>query len=910
MKRLKKKTNAKTVLALLLLLIIGITIVAVCTTNKSKAGSYDNGDCTECTYEDGCCIICGYHHQNHTYKDGYCTVCYDQHSYAQHTGGTHGNGGKCELCEVVYQTHSNSWKVSKYNETDTHHTPTYKCTYENCKEVYIGKAEVHNYDEQDGGGVCTVCGYHHQNHTYKDGYCTECYYQHPYAQHTGGTHGNGGKCELCEVVYQTHSNSWKVSKYNETDTHHTPTYKCTNENCKEVYIGKAEVHNYDEQDGGGVCTVCGHQHQNHTYEDGYCTECYYQHPYAQHTGGTHGNGGVCETCKTVYQTHGKSTKKDEVIKTDTHHTLTYKCTNENCTEVYKDEPEVHQYDYAKWAGECKICYYKHQNHTYEEGRCTVCYLRQCEVLGHTGGTHENGGKCTICGTVYQEHEWKYAPYQSIDDRIHRVLQTCMYDGCDEVREWDDDHRYAEGKCLDCGKRHENHYFTAEYSGAGLPMQCILCDLSESVHNEEHGHSRILLRYEKDSEFNAKCKSIWKCSHEECPCLFEVYMEHSYPAGSENFKFNGVDGHFIKRICENCKMEDYSPVLSCHGGSHVNGGRCEVCHGQYENHGTIVIYKETEFDLHDIYYKCSLPDCDFKMDSADYEFCYGMTHENGGRCVACGAVKEEHKPTTEIAGWEYSNSYHTPLLKCSYEGCTQTYRGMEESHVLVTYADKYDGTHAAKCRSCGFDVRNEHSYGMTQDNLQSSPIEGRSMLYLSRSNESCVDCGALASAADNGCEHTYIPKNDENQHWEECEKCHYIKVGTLEEHKHTTYKDNNDGTHTSECTVCKYKLNKEHYYEDGVCVECNGAVSQQCEHEYVLTHNNEKHWAQCKKCEKVLEEGSGAHDFETYIDNEDGTHTAICKLCLYELKEKHPENCDKCEKETTSDGEQEDNRGCY
>ena len=59
-----------------------------------------------------------------------------------------------------------------------------------------------------------------------------------------------------------------------------------------------------------------------------------------------------------------------------------------------------------------------------------------------------------------------------------------------------------------------------------------------------------------------------------------------------------------------------------------------------------------------------------------------------------------------------------------------------------------------------------------------------------------------------CEHSYIIKNNESQHWEECSKCKEQKLDTKENHILGEYKDNGDGTQTASCSKCGYKLTKE------------------------------------------------------------------------------------------------------
>lgn len=74
-----------------------------------------------------------------------------------------------------------------------------------------------------------------------------------------------------------------------------------------------------------------------------------------------------------------------------------------------------------------------------------------------------------------------------------------------------------------------------------------------------------------------------------------------------------------------------------------------------------------------------------------------------------------------------------------------------------------------------------------------------------------------TVAEEECSHSYKVKNDEKQHWNECEICK--ELTTKENHKFTKNVDNKNGTHTSTCSVCGYSVTEEHVYKDGKCTDC-------------------------------------------------------------------------------------------
>lgn len=225
-----------------------------------------------------------------------------------HTGGTHANGGKCTTCNQVYQTHSQSSTISSYTKTSTQHTPNYACSYSGCTATYAGTAE----------------------------------------NHSGATHNNGGKCTVCEEVYETHSQSTAIVSYTQTSTQHTPIYACTLNGCDGTYTGTTELHS-----GGGE------------------------------------NDGMCAICGMQYQTHSPSANIVTYKQTETQHTPIYECNVTNCTQLYLGTAE-----------------------------------------NHSGATHENGGKCTVCGYVYQSHSQSTTVVSYTQQETgHIPVYSCTQSGC-------------------------------------------------------------------------------------------------------------------------------------------------------------------------------------------------------------------------------------------------------------------------------------------------------------------------------------------------------------------------------------------------------------------------------------------------------------------------------------------------
>ena len=315
-----------------------------------------------------------------------------------HTGGTHKNGGKCVVCGKKYQTHT---MKRKFKKTATSHIIFYECSYSGCGETYTYSGAKHTGGTHKNGGICTVCGYKYQTHSKSNslkGYTSNAKGHTPIyncshsgcsakytgstVNHTGGTHKNGGKCITCNYKYQTHANSKIISGYKTTGEKHTPVYNCSQSGCGTKYTGAA----------------------------------------VKHTGGTHANGGKCTVCKHKYQTHSKSKTIKDYKTTAKKHTPVYKCSQSGCKTTYTGTAVNHKGGTHKNGGKCTVCGYKYQTHSksdktksYKITREKHTPIYKCSYSGcsttytgtaekHTGGTRENGGKCTECGYVYQTYK--------------------------------------------------------------------------------------------------------------------------------------------------------------------------------------------------------------------------------------------------------------------------------------------------------------------------------------------------------------------------------------------------------------------------------------------------------------------------------------------------------------------------
>ena len=88
---------------------------------------------------------------------------------------------------------------------------------------------------------------------------------------------------------------------------------------------------------------------------------------------------------------------------------------------------------------------------------------------------------------------------------------------------------------------------------------------------------------------------------------------------------------------------------------------------------------------------------------------GATHANGGVCTRCGTQYEAHEQSSTISDYIITETTHTPIYECTYDGCTETYTGTAQPHNNETYTDNGDGTHSSTCAECGGVTTENHNY---------------------------------------------------------------------------------------------------------------------------------------------------------------------------------------------------------
>ena len=162
----------------------------------------------------GCCSTCGKVHEPHNWVDGSCTVCgfsgceHDK-TWVNFTASEH----KCSVCKAT----------APHNFQFVHGDNT-------CQECAdCGQDIAHSFSDRTAAacGACNVCGEVFDSHIWSNGKCSRCGYKckHPTVD---GSHSCSvcgqyiphvfsdscvdgcGKCDICGVVFDTHT--WSGGK--------------------------------------------------------------------------------------------------------------------------------------------------------------------------------------------------------------------------------------------------------------------------------------------------------------------------------------------------------------------------------------------------------------------------------------------------------------------------------------------------------------------------------------------------------------------------------------------------------------------------------------------------------------------------------------------------------------------------
>ena len=324
----------------------------------------------------------------------------------------------------------------------------------------------YEYNSNQHRRVCTECGQAISDwagHTYKNSSerCDFC----PYVVGSGSTDPDPGNPGQSSEYCPDGQHEWKcVGGLHHECTKCPATGACNP--TETAYRAYDSVKHFSKR-----CPVCKgcltgmEEHTDESPKDGKCDKCGYS--MCDHSGGNHENGGVCEKCGQVYETHKRSsTVLDYIHRTETQHIPRYKCTCPGCDYTYTGDPQSHVDTNPK------------------DGVCDYC--------GYSSATVEHG-------------KGKFIKYEYISNGVHHAKYECKVSGCNEVF-------YGEEE--DC-----NITVITEVNEAVHIGTCSLCG------NTDSGVAHDLKTGRRERIDDTQC--LVHCGSEKYGCTYTAILPHEY-----------------------------------------------------------------------------------------------------------------------------------------------------------------------------------------------------------------------------------------------------------------------------------------------------------------------------------------------------------------------------------------------
>ena len=477
---------------------------------------------------------------------------YEKYGFSTTNGGSGMHYKICGVCGIKELVNCSKSKKSREQEPTCVKKGKWKYTCNVCDAYWYAPipAMGHSYDSK---GKCTRTGCT----ATKDTTCTHGSYTDHYdytddntctktrtcnkcgeitittGSHIGGTHENKGECSNCHKIYQDHNKTDGIHKgWQVTENGHRQILNC-----------------YACDKTGGTGT--------------YITD------EMDHAGGTHANGGTCVACGEQYQEHDELV--DYELVNSTQHRKITECscgertiTNELSSHSYNKIATLRDNGDGTHSVRCKDClsYAKTEAHTYSEGTCTTkpkckCGAELDVTPSHIGGNHTNGGKCTKCATVYQNHgQTSKASYYLKTSSTHIPIYACTYANCTSTYKGvETAHTIAtytnngdgthSGTCTIC-------QYTVSANHTFVNGECTVCKAKQSTTPEECQHTYVM-----QNDENSHWKKCTICQQET------IKSAHNITTWTDT----GDGKH--KGICTECNYE----VKKAHTYSN---GECSSC----------------------------------------------------------------------------------------------------------------------------------------------------------------------------------------------------------------------------------------------------------------------------------------------------------------------------------------------
>lgn len=583
-------------------------------------------------------------------------------------GVTSSYASTCSKCGGILATTAEYVSVS-----DTQHARQVQCVNSSCS-----KYAKNQYEKHESHSWTWSSSYHQKK-------CKVC---GKVITHTAQWKYKSSSKEICDVggceVTRSHNKSdWVYDADNHWKT-------CSHSCCKGYTFAKAG-HSGATHANGGQCTTCGYVYETHgeasnwSYDssshwkvctNGSCSEIMNK---GGHTGATHANGGMCTTCGYVYESHGVNSTW--VYDANNHWN---RCTNSSCGEILNKG-------------------------------------------GHTGATHANGGKCTICGYVYESHG--EASSWSTDSNTH--WKKCINNSCSTIMK-NGSHSGGThangGACGTCGKIYQTHNSTT----------CSHCKTTYCSFCTTH-----------TPKVTCPCNNNRSCSDKHC-------------AGITWCSYCGTHTHVGCNTNAICPQPHCSAkVCSVCGNNHQG-----VCGGGHVYEWIRTSDDEVQTHIN----KCKIDNCTATNGSHDAVWGVADTSHTS-TCQKC-SLQYTHNPQ-----WSTSQRNATEVHPCVWsKGCSATHSPSWGNYYKVNGGvdgDSDNGRHTRQCSVCGI---TEYYHDFTTNKWDWSDTN--------KHIGACTICGLKVSE-----NHEFsILKRDESSdyrelysHWKICKKCDETRKEVEEEH---------------------------------------------------------------------------------------------------------------------------------
>ena len=505
--------------------------------------------------------------------------------------------------------------------------------------------------------------------------------------------------------------------------------------------------------------------------------------------------------------------------------------------------------------------------TYKCTNCNNTTTQPIQALGHTGATHANGGKCTRCNTVYQDHTTSYA---SVSASTHQQkCVTCGVIGTASSCSFSLTRTITEPTCKSNG--------VGEYT-------CSDCKQTTQQPISATGkHTKNSGTITTPATCTAKGVKTYTCTGcgtgmgtEDIPMIPHTEDSGTVTTGP-TCTTAGVKTYKCT-VCSTVTKTEEVNALNHDGGTHANGGKCTRCNTVYQTHTeTPKVTKEA------------------------------TCKEDGVKTYTCTCGNTRTEAIPKISEHKYDNGTVTKAATCGAAGektytCTVCKEKMVET-IPATGVHTYDNGTITKAATCG--VAGVKTYTCTvckttkTENIPALNHEGAT--HENGGKCTRTGCGQIYDAhSKTTTVASYNKSKDGHTPVYKCSntKCTETYTGTLEQHKVTTYTDVKNGTHKGTCTVCQYDVIDPHNYVNNICDKCGAKKEEapaECEHIYVAKKDDTKHWQECSKCKLVQENSEKNHEYK-YTKGADGKHTAACTGCDYSKTENctySGNTCTKC-----------------